>query len=154
MYLDEEKTSEQKRNDGLTFVLILTFIGSGLSAFSNGMMAASYDVIKSMIHTSPLFSTFSQKIEGFQEMFDFLMSGGKLFFFCSFLCNIGSLIGAYFMWKLNKKGFHIYTTSQLLLLIIPFLFIGKGAIGFGDFIFTGLFVFLYFNFFKKMEVKA
>ena len=55
-----------------------------------------------------------------------------------------SLIGAILMWNLKRYGFHIYTIAQLLLIVLPVLFIGKDAFDMGNLMITLFFVTFYF----------
>jgi hypothetical protein len=48
------------------------------------------------------------------------------------------------MWKLRRSGFHFYAIAQLLMLVLPLLFMGKGFLGLGDVMFTALFLLIYY----------
>ena len=65
------------------------------------------------------------------------------------------LIGVLMMYRLNKKGFILYSISNLLLVIIPFIYyfnntIGQLIIAF-QFFFTGMFIFMYATQLKYMN---
>lgn len=62
-----------------------------------------------------------------------------------------SFTGCLLMWKYRPSGFHCYTLSQLLLILVPLLFIGKGAVGLGNVMFTVLFVLCYWRLMKTFE---
>ncbi len=62
-----------------------------------------------------------------------------------------SLTGAIFMWDLKKAGFHIYTIAQILLLIVPKLFIPNLPFPGMELLISFLFVFYYSRFLKIME---
>ena len=62
-----------------------------------------------------------------------------------------SFAGCLLMWKRRQSGFHCYTLSQLLLILVPLLFIGKGAVGLGNVMFTVLFVLCYWRLMKTFE---
>ncbi len=59
-----------------------------------------------------------------------------------------SLTGCILMWKLRRSGFHTYTLSQLLILLVPPLFVDKGSLDIGGLMFTALFVFYYWRLLK------
>lgn len=66
-----------------------------------------------------------------------------------------SILGVYLMYSLKKKGFLLYTLSNLLLVIIPFIYyfnntIGQLYIAF-QFFFTAMFIFLYASQLKHMR---
>mgnify|MGYP000579627598 CR=1 FL=1 len=58
-----------------------------------------------------------------------------------------SLYGVYLMYKMKLKGFYIYTSTQILLVVIPFVFLIDNPISrimaSLQFFMVGLFVFLY-----------
>jgi hypothetical protein len=102
-----------KRPDLLKWLCILSFIGSGLSGFSNLFVWLAYDQMDE-IRAQFLFDL---------PEFDTLLSGGKRFFLSGFIFYSLSFFGVYRMWKLRKAGFHVYTGSQVFLLILPLVFI-------------------------------
>lgn len=64
-----------------------------------------------------------------------------------------SFYGALSMWKLRKTGFHSYALAQLLLLLLPLVFLGKAYVQLGDIMFALLFIGYYASviFFRKEE---
>ena len=63
-----------------------------------------------------------------------------------------SFVGCLLMWKLRRAGFHCYTLAQLLLLLLPALFLGKSAEILGDAMFAALFIFCYWRLLKTLGV--
>lgn len=55
-----------------------------------------------------------------------------------------SVVGCVLMWNLRRAGYHYYAIAQLLMLVLPLLFLGKGYLGPGDVMFTALFLFIYY----------
>lgn len=101
-----------KRPDLLTFLCILTFVGSGLAAFSYFIMYFSYEEMHTIM-------------EGLDDRFpgmDIMLSLSRQFFLVSFVLYSLSLGGALLMWKLKKAGFHFYTGAQLGMLFLPLVF--------------------------------
>ncbi len=146
---EEEKPSIPQRPTGLTVLLILSFIGSGYQAFSYGLFFLMYDFIQ----TSPIIAEMLQSIKGAPEAFGKIMSGGKYFFLTNFFCFSGSLLGAIMIWNVKRIGFHIYAIAQIILLILPLLFIGRDMIGLGNILLTITFILLYASFYKRMGIK-
>lgn len=61
-----------------------------------------------------------------------------------------SFAGCILMWKLHRFGFHCYAIAQLLMLVLPLLFLGKGFLGIGDVMFTALFLFFYWLLLRQL----
>ena len=110
----EEK---KKRPPSLTILCILTFIGSGSGVLSNVVCGLLY-------HRLPeLFAQMVKQgmnIPGWEIIKTFPR---EYFIYDSILTSI-SLFGAIQMWKLKKIGFHFYTASQLLQIIVSMVYIG------------------------------
>jgi hypothetical protein len=124
-----------KRPPGLTFLCILTFIGSGMSALSSLLMAAAYNLIPEAVKQSPLQDT--------EAVLNLIRSAGPDFFAIMGILYLVSLAGAILMFKLKRNGFHIYTTAQLAMLILPLLMIDGFIIPVSNLLLTGSFVLAY-----------
>jgi hypothetical protein len=133
----EENTQIQKpkpkRPQLLSILCILTFIGSGLSAFSYLVFAVYYNGMMEI--TQLLYKDATE--------FNFLISAPRDFFVYSFILAAASLSGAMLMWNLRKIGFHLYTVSQMISLIIPSLYFGANTNPLLNIMLTALFVYLY-----------
>ncbi|MBN2172905.1 MAG: hypothetical protein JW731_02155 [Bacteroidales bacterium] len=103
------KSERKKRPELLTFLCILTFIGSGLSAFAFFSVYISYDEFISSVDELNL---------DFPEL-KMILTGGKRFFLTGFILYTISLYGAIKMWNLKKMGFHFYVGAQVFLLLLP-----------------------------------
>jgi hypothetical protein len=133
----------EKRPTLLTVLCILTFIGSGLNAFSSlmgflffdSMMKAGQEVIKIL------------KLPGL-EFLDLLTRG---YFAVSGLIYLLAVAGAVRMWQMRKQGFHIYTISQILGVISPMYFFRMGGPDLFSMLLSGIFILLYSTNFKKMS---
>lgn len=127
----------------LKILCVITFIGSGLGLLSYGIIGLLHDFFSSNLTLIP--------DEQNRELIQMLLSAGRMFFFLSTLLYGVSFAGAYFLWRMKKIGFHLYTASQLLLLILPLAFI-KGFPMPGTNIFlTILFIWGYSGFLKFMK---
>jgi hypothetical protein len=139
----ESAQNPVKRPVLLTVLCILTFVGSGMNLVSSLFISAFYDV-------------FVEIAAEFADRFnipgvDLLTSAGANFFLVSALCYAASITGAVFMMRLRKTGFHIYTISQILLVIAPMYFMHLPSPGFADIFFSGLFIILYSANLKSMS---
>ena len=91
--LSEPEEQKHKRPELLTLLCVLTFIGSGLAAFSNLSISLAYSDIDEIIASSGF------DIPGIDEA----LSAGRSFFVFSSILYFLSLIGAVNMWKLKKS---------------------------------------------------
>jgi len=133
-----------KRPISLTILCILTFIASGFSALSNISWAILYDTFSEILLTneSPLV----------QQMADTILATNRSLFFVDFILYIGSVAGALLMFNLKKIGFHIYTVSNILLVLTPAFFVeGQGINFMGLILITLPFIVLYAMHLKYMK---
>lgn len=119
-----------KRSDLLTVLCVLTFIGSGLAAFSNLFIYLSFEEMLTIV------DDFEVEIPGF----DMMMSGGRRFFITGFILYTFSWVGALQMWKLKKIGFHLYTGAQIFILLLPVIMIPSYPFSIISLLFTVVFI--------------
>jgi len=126
-----------KRPALLTFLCILSFIGSGLLAFSNLFVYLNFDLVTHTI----------QQIDWSVWDLDpaIILSVDKVYFFLTGLLNIISFIGVRYLWRLRKSGFHVYTLSQILLLIVSTIYVYRpsGQFPTFDLLLSSMFILLY-----------
>jgi hypothetical protein len=133
----------EKRTNLLTVLCILTFIGSGLNAFSNLMVFLFYDA--SMKFAAELVKAF--KLPGME-----LFLGAKpIYFAVTAVINALAVAGAIRMWQMRKQGFHMYTVAQILVIIAPMYFFRLPSPDFFSILLSGVFVMLYSSNLKKMS---
>lgn len=135
-----EETIEQpkKRTDLLTVLCILTFIGSGMSMIANSLLFLTIEPVKELLEQESTYSFLGTEIN-----MDFLLEISPVFFLLQSLTLLVSIIGATQMWQLKKTGFHLYTVSQILLLILPKLFISGLPFPTLELLISASFVYLY-----------
>jgi hypothetical protein len=139
----ESAQPEDKRPTLLTVLCILTFIGSGLNAFSNLMVFVFYDA--AMKFAAEMITAF--KLPG-MELF---LSAIPAYFAITALINVVAVTGAVMMWNLRKIGFHVYTVSQILVILAPMYFFRFPGPDFFSIILCGIFVLLYSYNLKRMK---
>lgn len=127
----------------LKFLCTLTFIGSGAALFAYFVIGTFYDIF--------ITADMGPLGEDEQELIRVMLSAGRQFFLLSAFLYCISLYGAIKMWKLRKIGFHLYTTAQLLLLILPLLFIKSFRMPFATILVTVTFIFGYSTFLRSMK---
>ena len=125
--------SKPKRPQLLTILCILTFIGSGMGVFGFFMVAVNYENTMEIMR-----NVYANMPEA-----GFLLNTPRDFFLISFILSASSVLGAILMWNLRKTGFHLYTSSQLINLVLPFIYFGGETNPMLNIIFTALFVYLY-----------
>jgi hypothetical protein len=140
--LPQTPQAEASRPQVLTVLCILTFIWSGLNLLSSLAIGAFFD----------LFVEFATRIAEQYKLsgMEMITSSSPAFFFVSSLFFAGSIAGAVAMWKMLRTGFHIYTISQILLVITPMYFFKQPAPSVFDVLTSGLFIILYSTFVKRM----
>ena len=112
--INQNNQKQEFRSQLLTVLCILTFIGSGISLFANGFLYITLDVVREA-YASGMFEQFEGTFE--MEAVELFLNVNPLFFLVQSTLYFFSIIGALQMWTLKKAGFHIYTISQISMLI-------------------------------------
>ncbi len=144
-----ESNIPEKAGKMLRLLCVLTFIWSGLGVFQNLTYTIFLDPIRELIPQIEMPKEYEVMKDGVIK----LISAGRLFFFLGLILNISSLIGAAMMLKMKKSGFHFYAIAQILLLMLPMIFIkGVGFASF-EFLITAVFIAMYAAQTKALERK-
>jgi len=85
------------------------------------------------------------------ESIEMFLNVDKTYFLFQAILYVVSLAGVYFMWNLKKSGFHLYTVSQALVLILQQIYFPSLPFPFLPFLLTLTFVLLYFRNIKYMK---
>jgi len=143
--LYENPYEKNKRPGFLTFLCVLTFIGSGFALLSNMLMPVFAPMLLEFLRGSSAAS-----VPGALESYEKLVATPIWQFYISALFCATSLLGAIYMLKMKKIGFHIYVISQLIIFAIGQFLISSISTPnyFGLFI-TLLFIGLYTIYYKK-----
>ncbi len=131
----------------LKVLLILTFIGSGMTMFSNLFLFGFFDQIKAVVNSMGSSYNFLGTPMDLKPFFNVT----PVFYLTQGLLSGVSLLGAILMWDLKKVGFHVYTIAQILLLIAPKFFIPGLPFPGMELLISALFVFYYSRFLKIMN---
>ncbi|MBN2237718.1 MAG: hypothetical protein JW729_09160 [Bacteroidales bacterium] len=127
----------------ITTLAIISFIGSGWSFFSYLITSLTYNAVVLAMQNSLEMDLPKSYLETFQLVNDFVVTAGRSFFVLGTLAYAGSLFGVYKMWNMQKQGLHYYTISQLIILILPLLFVSTRLSVVPGLLLTALFVLLY-----------
>ena len=158
-----EQEEPKKRPEMLTVLCILSFINAVWNGLSNLISFVFYDMFQSVFNQMSegegMFEDMAEQMGDSWEMMvealamAFSISRGYYFF--EMVLYIASFVGVMMMWKLQKRGFHVYTIVQILMLIATSVFVTSkigGGFPFGPIFWTALFVFMYYPHYKK-EMK-
>ncbi|MDR2511464.1 MAG: hypothetical protein LBC89_03230 [Bacteroidales bacterium] len=147
-----------KRHALLTVLCILTFIGSGFSLLSNGIMGFfKTPIVEAMEHykDTPDFDNVIEMLPNYETIYDsslqILRDTHTAYYILNLLLVLLSLVGTAMMWKVKKLGFHLYTVSQLLMLFIPMMFGLAKFPSIWGLVFSGIFIGLYWLGLKKSQ---
>jgi hypothetical protein len=128
------------RPELLTVLCILTFIGSGISMLANGILFLVFDQVREIFSQEEGYSFLGSEID-----FSFLANISNWFFLSMGLAQALSFTGAYEMFKLKKRGFHLYAIAQITLLILPKLFIPSLPFPLFELMISAIFILLYYK---------
>ncbi len=127
----------------LKILCVFTFVGSGLGFLSFGIIALVHTYFTNNLSLIP--------VEQNRELIELLLSAGRWFFLFSALLYGLSFAGALLLWQMKKIGFHLYTVSQILLLILPMAYIKGFPMAAGTIFLSLLFIWGYSGFLKFMK---
>ena len=153
-----------KRPVGMTILLVLSLINACLQIFSNlGMyvttpimsqMMANGELEEAMAPFLSLMKMDGDELKAFWEILETRLTINPVYYLFTALLFVGSLIGVIKMFKLKRTGFHFYSISQMLILIVAVIYIysKQGSAGFfNEFLMTVMFILLYHLYFKRIE---
>lgn len=134
---------ENRRSRFLTLLCILTFVYSGYSLLVNLLLPAYAPTMLELFSTNPAFVVYS-------EIFEQIAATPIWQFYIMAFLNACSILGAVYMLKMKKVGFHIYVVSQLAQMCIgQFLIGGAFKPNFFSILMTILFIGLYTIYYKR-----
>ena len=151
----------ERRPEMLTVLCILSFINAVYNGIVNFISFAFYDsfvaLLEQMRNGEGMFEEMAEQVgDNWETMTDaasLAFSVGKAYYFIEMLLFIASFIGVFMMWRMQKKGFHVYAISQILMLITASIFvISKVGGGFplSSVLMTVLFILMYLGHYKKV----
>ena len=144
--MDEQQPIPNETSPSLVLLKILcviTFVGSGLGLVSYGIIGIIHNYFSDNLTLIP--------DEQNRELIAMMLSAGRMFFFLNAVLYAVSFAGALLLWRMKKIGFHFYTASQLLLLILPLLYIKGFPMPATNIFLTVLFIWGYSGFLKFMK---
>jgi len=139
-----------KRPSGLTVICILTFIFSGLLFISSFFDSIYYYYLPDFLKSTSV-STLISQFEGLTEMMKAMMAVDIWYYIFNAILSAISFIGAFLMFRLIKVGFHLYTVAQILLMIVPLIYLPGYKTDIANTAITAIFIFLYYSNLKIMK---
>ena len=153
-----------KRPVGMTILLVLSLVNAILQIFSSlGMwmttpvmseMLANGELEESMAPFLTLMRMDDEATKAFWEVLENRLTINPIYYLFTALLYVGSLIGVIKMFKLQRTGFHVYSISQMLLLIVSVIYVysTQGSAGFfNEFLMTVMFILIYHLYLKRIE---
>jgi len=153
-----------KRPVGMTILLVLSLINAILQIFSSLGMFVTTPVMSQMMANGELEETMApflsilqmgeDELDTFWQLIEDRLSINPIYYLFTALLYVGSLIGVIKMFRLQRTGFHIYSISQMLILIVSVIYVYSklGSVGFfNDFLMTAMFILLYHLYLKRFE---
>lgn len=138
--LDNGDNQGTTRPELLKILCILTFIGSGLSLISNLVMFMSIDIVREY-YQNGMFDFLKESMD--LDVLEILVNINSMYFLFQSLVFALAIYGAYIMWNLKKLGFHFYVIAQIILLILPQVFLPELPFPIFELIISTIFVLLY-----------
>jgi len=147
----------------MTILLVLSFLNACFSIFSNVVMYFFTPMLSEMIKSGQLEEIMgsvmtSANEETRTEMMNsmtMLSNIKPVFYLIMLVLFIASLIGVIKMFKWDKRGFHIYSIAQLLMLIASSVYkypMMQPSPFMTDLLLTAMFILVYYLYFKRMEM--
>lgn len=150
----EEQQEQPKRPEMLTVLCVLSFINAAWNTLSNFISFAFYDTFQNLFTQLREGSgVYEGMAEQMGDNWDVMVQATEMassisrgYYFLEIILFIASFIGVRMMWKLQKKGFHVYAIAQIVMLIVTTVFT---KITFGPVLWTALFIAMYYPHYKK-----
>ena len=151
-----------KRPKGMTFLLVLSFINACWNILRSIVLYFTTPQMSKMLDNGA-FEEMMEPFSGFGAEFTNAMTDSVTmmsqinpnYYLILLALFIGSLIGVIKMFKVNKRGLHIYAISQILMLINASVFVyplQRPSPFVYDLLITVMFIFAYYLYFKRMEM--
>lgn len=149
-----EQEEPAKRPEMLTVLCILSFINAAWNILSNFISFAFYNTFQNLFtqlrEGTGVYEDMAEQMgdswETFVQASEMASSISRGYYFLEMALFIASFVGVLMMWKLQKKGFHIYAIAQILMLIVITVFT---KITFGPVLWAAFFIAMYFPHYKK-----
>lgn len=148
---------EQKpqRPFGLSLFCVLSFINAVYQVIVGTVLFLSFNFLKELFSNEDFLEQLEESnvaMGDFTAAIDALFAPGRSYYIILALLYAASFVGVYYMWKLLKKGFHIYAIAQILILIAEVLMLSNvtGESPWGSVVITVVFISMYYIHYKRI----
>lgn len=123
-----------ERSSALSVLCVLSFINAGFQVLSNFVLYSVMPVFKAMMEDPDseayemMETLYGDSLDQIMAAMETAFNVNPIFYILNAVLFIGSFVGVLYMWKLQKKGFHIYTIAQVLVLVVA-AFVGTQGMG-------------------------
>jgi len=135
--------TKPKRSTLLSVLLVLTFIGSGLNFIGTAYVASSFNNVIELIEELADDDAMAPMASLLENTIKMMERTGAGYYGLMALLSFACIVGAFLMWRLNKLGFHLYASAQIIMLFLPMIY---GVVKFPDVfgtLVTAIFIFVY-----------
>lgn len=152
-YQDFENPAPQ-RPSGLSVWCVLSFINAGFQFIANIFWFLAYNTMQSLGQDEDyleLMEKFSPDMEQFEATMQAQLAVSRVSYLLTALLFAASFYGVLQMWKLQKRGFHIYAIAQILILIVTAVFVTSvtGASIVGPVVLTAVWIGIYYIYYRR-----
>ena len=153
-FTDQENPQPQ-RPFTLSLFCVLSFINAVYQFFWGIIMFVTYDKVKELSDDDnylELMEKMGANSDEVNSAMANMFAVSRNYYILTALLYVASFVGVYYMWKLLKKGFHIYAIAQILILIVEVLMFTNvtGTSPWGSVIITAVFIAMYYAQYKRV----
>ena len=158
----ETATQPQKRPIGITILLVMSFLNACWNILSALVSYFYIPKLATMLENgqfeemiAPFTSIDEEMSKMMTESASLLSQINPNYYLILLVLFIASLVGVIRMFKGDKRGLHIYAIAQIGMLIDASVFVyplQKPSPFVSDLLLTGIFIMLYYLYFKRMEM--
>lgn len=135
----------------LHVLLVFSFINTGSwILFHLGLCVSSDAMRQALLATYHTMAEQNQAFESAAIMMERFFAVPQWYYLLCVLLEAASVVGLVLMWRVRKNGFHAYTLSKLLLIMLPLLFLERSYVAIGDMMIAILFIAYYFFLLKSL----
>lgn len=144
-----------QRPFALSLFCVLSFINAVYQFIVDTVMFLSFNFLKKLFSDEEVLEQLEESNVGmsdFSTAVDAMFAPGRHYYIIMALLYAASFVGVYYMWKLLKKGFHIYSIAQIVILITEVLLFTNvtGESPWGSVIITAVFISMYYIHYKRI----
>ena len=159
----ETLNTTQKRPTGMTILLVMSFLNAVMNIFSSVIMYFGTPLLSEMMRNgqleeamAPFEATMNAEMR--QAMLDSMTALANIkpvYYLWLLVLFVASLVGVMRMFKWDKRGFHVYSIAQILMLIAASVYkypLMHPSPFMTDLLLTAMFILVYYLYFKRKEM--